>query len=280
MSFGFHVGLQKTLYQTVSSHDQVKAIQCYIGGRQSFARRTFTEPDIDRTTDYLNAKRISLYIHACLCLNLASGKEEVLDSMIDELNAVREVGASTVFHIGSQNVSGQPTGTLDQIVTMIKRIGVQVRTRDNPLWQGTSRYQRYPLLLENAAGEGAKFGSTLSDLTYLFQELKEEGVGLCLDTAHAFGAGLFDFQTPDSIDRMFTTLDQHIGLERLQLIHINDSKVKFGGKADRHESLAKGYIWGEKQDGLFYLIQQCRKRGIDMILETPTPLEDYLKFLT
>lgn len=269
MSFGFHCQLQATLLSTVRQHEAagVKCVQTYIGGNQTYTRRAFAEPDLAATKQYLDATGFRLYTHSCLCMNLASGYQTNVDCLLKELVPVLATGASTVVHIGSRNVNKQPVGTLDNVVQTVKKLGVKGRTGSNE--------QRWPVLLENAAGEGAKFGSSLNDLEYLFRELKNDGVGLCLDTAHAFGAGVFDFQSEESILEMFELVYETVGRERFQLLHLNDSKIVFGGCNDRHESLGKGYIWEESLEPCKFLLKECRKRGIDVVLETPDVLENY-----
>jgi deoxyribonuclease-4 len=156
---------------------------------------------------------------------------------------------------------------MDNVIYSIKEL--KVRKRENP------KHQRWPILLENAAGEGSKFGSTMQDLKYLFDNLQDEGVGFCLDTAHCFAAGMFDLESKESIVEMFEVIEEDLGKDRLQLVHLNDSKIPFGGCNDRHECLGEGYIWKDSIDSCRILLQECRTRGIDVVLETPDVVRDY-----
>ena len=135
------------------------------------------------------------------------------------------------------------------------------------------------MLLENAAGEGRKLGSTLADLEFLARglEVKEIAAGFCFDTAHGFAAGLYDFSTAEAIDECLEQLEEVLGKGRLQLIHLNDSKIAFSGKADKHENLGKGYIWKNDLEPCAHLLRECKKKGIDVVLETPCAqqAEDY-----
>lgn len=268
--FGYHCSIQATLLDTVKTQHRkgINCLQCYIGGNQTYTRRSFKVDDLQATRDYLSANQLKLYTHSCLCMNLASGSLTNVACLNDELKPILATGGSTVVHIGSRNVNKRPTGTLDAVVETVKRLAVKERQ--------PGEGQRWPLLLENAAGEGARFGSSLNDLEYLFRELQTEGVGFCLDTAHAYGAGVFDFSDEEGITDMFNVLDDVVGVGRLQLIHLNDSKIPFGGRNDRHECLGVGHIWRDRPEPLKFLLQEAKRQAIDVILETPDVERDYL----
>ena len=271
MSFGYHASLGSTLLSTVSDHlrRDVTGIQIYIGGNQTYTRRVFSDGDLAATRALLTDSGFRLYTHSCLCMNLAApapAQTRNVACLRDELRAVEGCGATTVVHIGSQTVGKTLEGTLGNVLATLAQLPLQPRAEG----------QRYPLLLENAAGEGRKFGSTLADLSYLFARCGE-GVGLCLDTAHAFGAGLFDFSSVEAIDEMFAMVDEAVGKDRLALVHLNDSKVPFGARVDHHENLGYGHIWKDDLEPCRYLIRECRRRGVDVVLETPAEhgAEDY-----
>lgn len=267
--FGYHCSLtaDTKLTTMVKQHAEVgvNCVQCYIGGNQTYKRRIFDVNDLAATKTYIAENNFRLYTHSCLCMNLASGSMTNVACLNDELKMVLATGASTVVHIGSKNVQKQPTGTLDNVIASVKALGVKERTSG----------QRWPVLLENAAGEGAKFGSSLDDLEYLFAALVGQGVGLCYDTCHGYSAGIFDLSTEEVILDFFEVIDDTVGVGKLQLLHVNDSKTKFSGKSDRHENLGRGHIWGSDVAPLKFLIKECQRRGIDMVLETPDPITDY-----
>ena len=72
----------------------------------------------------------------------------------------------------------------------------------------------------------------------------------------------------DEISRLFKKFDELIGLDKLKLIHLNDSCVPLGSKKDRHAMLGTGFIWTDNQDSLVYLINLCKKLNINIVLET------------
>jgi deoxyribonuclease-4 len=98
------------------------------------------------------------------------------------------------------------------------------------------------LLLENAAGAGHTVGRTFDELAEVIEASGDDArLGVCLDTQHAFASGI-EFATIEQADATVRALDATIGLERLGLIHLNDSKVPFGANRDRHENLGDGMI--------------------------------------
>jgi deoxyribonuclease-4 len=127
------------------------------------------------------------------------------------------------------------------------------------------------LLLENCAGEGRKLCRTFLEINQILSLLKPEirrHVAVCVDTAHIWGQGDYDISTIQGVQEMFRDFDEIIGSDKFYLLHLNDSQVPFGAKKDRHEFIGCGYIWSENIDSLVYLLNECDKRGIPMVLET------------
>jgi deoxyribonuclease-4 len=121
------------------------------------------------------------------------------------------------------------------------------------------------LWLENTAGGGGQMGGTLSQLRLLLDRLPGLPVGVCLDTAHAWGAG-YHLDRPDGVSRFLDRVDQLIGLRRVHLWHFNDSDRKRGSKADRHTHLGRGLMGAR---GLGALVRDPRLAQASFIMETP-----------
>ena len=90
-------------------------------------------------------------------------------------------------------------------------------------------------------------------------------LGFCLDTCHLLAAG-YDFRTRQGYARMMAAWDDLVGIERIRVIHLNDSKKDLGSRVDRHEHIGQGYI-GTK--GFEFLLNDRRLAGLPMVLETP-----------
>jgi deoxyribonuclease-4 len=132
------------------------------------------------------------------------------------------------------------------------------------------------IVLENSVGTGFGLGTDVDELAAIADELRgagvpDERIGFCLDTAHAWGAG-YALSEPAAIDAVLDDFDRRIGLGRLRLIHLNDSRSERGSRLDRHEHLGAGRI-GEA--GLAHVLRHPRLSHATYILETPGMDEGY-----
>jgi deoxyribonuclease-4 len=100
------------------------------------------------------------------------------------------------------------------------------------------------ILLENTAGMGTALGARLEELGEMLNALRGLNVGACLDTAHLFAAG-YDIKSENGLASTLELIDRGIGLERVPVFHVNDSKIPLGGRVDRHEHIGQGKIGAE-----------------------------------
>ena len=122
------------------------------------------------------------------------------------------------------------------------------------------------ILLETTAGQGSGLGSRFEELAVLFERCSfPERLGVCLDTCHVFTAG-YDLSSAVGVDETLVAFDRVLGLERLELIHLNDSKRELASRVDRHEHIGKGAIG---LAGFARLVNDTRLARVPMVLETP-----------
>jgi hypothetical protein len=100
------------------------------------------------------------------------------------------------------------------------------------------------VLLENTAGMGTALGARLEEIGEMLNALQSLQVGVCLDTAHLFAAG-YDIKSEAGLASTLELVERVIGLERVPVFHVNDSKIPLGGRVDRHEHIGKGKIGAE-----------------------------------
>lgn len=206
-----------------------------------------------------------VYIHTSYLINMASRDNDLRRRSIDllavEMDRADAIGADyVVLHPGSasgeeKDVSGRRT------VDALNRVAMMGR------WKAG-------LLIENTAGGKGDISSTIVDLSSIINEVKEALiVGVCIDTCHAFAAG-YDIGSYDGVQRISDEIERYIGLGRLKLIHLNDSKGDLGSGIDRHEHIGLGKI-GVK--GLRQFINCPSFKDVPLILETPkkNDLDDY-----
>jgi deoxyribonuclease-4 len=121
------------------------------------------------------------------------------------------------------------------------------------------------ILLENTAGHGTSIGSVFSELRQILDSSPGTPLGVCIDTAHLFATG-WDIRTADGLERTLDEIDRVIGLERVPVIHVNDSKTALGSRVDRHEHIGKGKIG---RSAFRLLLNHPRLAGKTFLLETP-----------
>jgi deoxyribonuclease IV len=126
------------------------------------------------------------------------------------------------------------------------------------------------VVVENSPGSGFGLGANVAELAEVVETAATRGVpdhrlGLCLDTAHAWAAGV-DLADPDATDAFLADFDARIGLDRLVMIHLNDSKTELGSRLDRHEHLGAGMIGAR---GIGHLLRHPLLAHVTYYLETP-----------
>lgn len=201
---------------------------------------------------------ITAFAHAGYMINLASstgnGRRRSIDAMLDELERASLLGIdSLVVHPGSHGGAGTDTGirrAAESLDIILKR----------------SRHRRIVILLETTAGQGNSLGARFEELRAIIDASRHGArLGICLDTCHVFAAG-YDISRKKSTMAVIDKFDNAIGLERLSLIHLNDSKKEAGSRIDRHEHIGAGRIG---KTGMRALLNDPRLVLVPAVLETP-----------
>src|SRR3989442_4059912 len=202
-------------------------------------------------------------IHAPYLINLASPDEEIWGKSAFLLRWTLQRGALlgakfVVFHTGSHRGSSIDAGIAritEAIAHMLPETPPEVM-----------------LLLENDVGAGNSLGGSFEQLGAVLDLLAEyaERLGVCLDTAHLWGAGQ-DISSAPATELVLQHFDESIGLSRLKVIHLNDTSVALGSHRDVHARLGEGII-GE--EGLRALLCDPRLNEVAVLLETPIKTDD------
>ena len=189
-----------------------------------------------------------LVIHANYLINLATSdpvmRVRSIQAFHDEMVRGMALGADyLVVHPGS--CCGKTPGRGKTVEQGIRDVAQAIRQagRGVRLCRKFDDFRdcRLRLLLENTSGMGAAIGSRFEELKAVIDALPELPVGICLDTAHAFHAG-YEIHTEAGLAQTIAALDRTLGLGRVAVLHVNDSKTPFGSRLDRHEHIGRGNI--------------------------------------
>lgn len=212
------------------------------------------------------------YLHSSVRSNLCySDKQWVINKTIQHVGQLLtytcNIPSRVVVHYGKRGKLGIEEG-LGRIIQSINDIST-ISTNIN------SSILDRPLLLENAAGQGTEIGTTLDEMRYVLENVNDKSslIGTCLDTCHAYASG-YDVRDTKILEELIEGIET---FNVLKLIHLNDSRGILGCKVDRHQNIGQGYIWSENTDSLDLLFDICSEKNVDIILETPNPLEDFYK---
>jgi deoxyribonuclease-4 len=200
----------------------------------------------------------TVVIHAVYLINCASDEDEVRSKSITSLTHALRLGDA----IGSAGVVVHP-GTLKG-----KPLEDGLRLAGEAFREALAESESCPLLLENTAGAKGTLGRSFAELADLVERGGGDGrIGICLDSCHLLASG-FEVRTPEGITEVLDECVASVGLERLQCLHVNDSKTDLGSNRDRHASLTEGEIGA---GGLAAFLSEPRFQELPTVLETPGP---------
>lgn len=192
-------------------------------------------------------------VHTPYYINFASTNPRISHGSVavirDELERASLLGAKFVMtHLGS-------AGELSEEDADQKTIEALIKSLDG--YDGSCE-----LLIENAAGSGKIMGSTFSQIAKILKAVNHPKLtGICIDTQHSFASG-YDWR---DFENTLKKIDAELGLEKIKLIHANDSKTEFESRKDRHEHIGKGLI-GET--AFKNIVKFAKEKNLTMILET------------
>jgi deoxyribonuclease-4 len=251
-------------------------IQIFSDNPTAWQRRAAPPPDVDAFRERLRSADMGpLAIHAAYLINLAGPNDELFGLSVGllrhELEHAHLYGAAFVnVHIGSHRGSGVEAGirrVVDGLETAMQGLDV---ARDPGLLASPGKEPASVMLvLENSSGGGASIGATIEEIGAVVEAADDRGIGhgigVCLDTAHLWGVG-YDVGDPDAVDAVVARFDELIGLDRLVMMHVNDSHSERGSRQDRHSHIGEGLIG---RAGLARLVSHPRLGHVACYLETP-----------
>ena len=250
------------------------AVQIFTDNPTSWRRRPSLPEELAQFRQQLAAADIGpIAVHAPYLINLAGPERTFHDQSVavlaNELRVARAYGAAFVnVHIGSHRGAGMEAGVRRLTAGLVD---VLERARDS---QPTDT--DVVVVLENGSGGGFGLGASIEELVTIEGAIRDAGVpearfGYCLDAAHLWGAG-YAIDTAAGVDEVLADFDAAIGLGRLRMVHLNDSRSELGSRADRHEHVGAGRIGA---DGLARFLVHPGLGHVMYVLETPGMDEGY-----
>ena len=228
----------------------------YTGAPQNTRRKPIEELNAEIGKKFMAENGIKeVVVHAPYIINLANTTKEgyidfAIDFLKEELRRAEAVGSTqVVLHPGSHVGAGVDVG-LNQIIYGLN----QVITKD----------QTVQIALETMAGKGTELARTFEELARIIDGVAyNEHLSVTFDTCHVHDAG---YDIKNDLSGVLTQFDKTVGLDRIKVLHINDSKNPMGAHKDRHENFGFGEIGF---DALMNVIQVPEFKNLPKILETP-----------
>lgn len=260
MRFGFHISISGGLSKVVGRAEirGCETIQFFSRNPRGWGIEPLDPDDVEAFRRSVRSSGLyPLFLHLPYLPNVASKDSKFysrsIDSIVIDLQRAEKLGASyLIIHIGHRMESTESEAEA-AVVEAINQAFARVRN-------GTI------LLLENTAGQGSEIGYEFNQIQRILRKVDEsQRIGVCLDVAHAFEAG-YDLSSKEGIEQTLDVFDRTIGLGRLHLLHLNDSKTPLGSRKDRHWHIGEGYIGLE---GFRYLVNHPLLRHLPGIMETP-----------
>ena len=268
MRIGAHISIAGGVSKSVVRAKEAgcEAVQIFSGNPRGWKIKPFDPEELKRFHLLCHQEDIRpVIIHSPYLINLAAPDETIYrKSMVafrNELVRADQLGADGfVIHIGHHLGEGIESG--------IRKMADSLRESIDSLPELKTR-----ILLENTAGEGSSLGHRAE---YIAEIMELSGVGdklyLCFDTCHAYVSG-YDIATARGLDETMDEIDRLIGLDRLRVVHFNDTKFGLGSRRDRHEHIGEGKIG---MAGMKRIARHPALQDKTFILETPkdTPEAD------
>ncbi len=262
MKFGSHVSIAGGIYKAPSNAKAVgnEVFQIFSRSPRGGKPQELTKEIVKSFQSEMKVNGQSeAYIHTPYYINLASTNNRIRHGSIEvireELERASKLGVKYVMtHLGSANNLPR-NQAVSQVIKGIKKILTG--------YKGAATF-----LIENSAGSGNIVGDTFEEINTIINGVPRSArdrLSVCLDTCHAFATG-YDLRDKKSVNKTLKEFDKIIGLSKLKLIHLNDSKTDFGSKVDRHEHIGKGKIG---LVGFKEFINHPKLKKVSMILETP-----------
>lgn len=265
LKIGSHVSMSGKKMLLAASEEAVSyganTFMIYTGAPQNTRRKKIEDLNIEAGLRHMEENGIlDIVVHAPYIINIGNTTNPAtfelgVNFLRTEIDRTEAIGAKQiVLHPGAHVGAGTEAG--------IKKIVEGL----NEVLKGDEKVQ---IALETMAGKGSECGKAFEELAMIINGVTHnDHLSVCFDTCHTHDAG---YNIVEDFDGVLATFDKIIGIDRLKVLHINDSKNARGMSKDRHENIGFGHI-GFK--ALNYIVHHPQLKDVPKILETPFVGED------
>ncbi|MCP5107912.1 MAG: deoxyribonuclease IV [bacterium] len=258
---GAHVSASGGVYNAPLNAKKIgaKAFALFTRNQRQWKSKPLTEDEIIKFEEYCRKENYSADVimpHGSYLVNLGAPEEDALEksraAFNDEMKRCEMLGLKLLnFHPGSHKKKMSDEECLEVVAESVN-LSLAVT-------KGVTA------VIENTAGQGGNVGYRFEHLAAMIEMVEDKSrIGVCLDTCHTFASG-YDLRTPETYEKTMKAFDEVVGFKYLKGMHLNDSKVEFGSRKDRHHSLGKGLLGWET----FKLIMRDpRLDDMPLVLET------------
>lgn len=261
MYLGAHISISGSICEALDRAKSLKcnAMQIFSRNPRQWRQLELSARDIEEFRQRRKKYKIErVVVHIPYLINLASPYKTLyrksIKAYIEDLNEAQQLGAEfLVTHMGSHANTSELSG-IDRFAAAL-----------NTIFDSTKGVKT-KLLLENTSGSGSWLGYKFTHHKMIYSRVGQpERLGICLDTAHAFAAG-YDLKTEIGLNSMLEEIDELVGMDKLEVIHLNDSKKDFASRLDQHEHIGTGKIG---LAGIQRIVKHPKLKNAVFILETP-----------
>ena len=243
-NIGYHIGKLKTMYDSMKNIEDIKNPYQIFLGSPTNNKFSIDKDDILKTHAIINEKKINIFVHLPYIFNLATRNEFIVDQIQQYCIVAFKCGfKGCVIHVPKStkiSVDLAYQNTKLNIQEILEKVNVSC-----------------PLILETPAGQGTEmFYNKEEFLNFVQNEINDERLKICIDTAHVFSTGY--------LPSIYLNYILNNSSNLLYLIHFNDSKDCYGSCTDRHECLGKGFI---PKDDLLTVAKIANENNIPLIRE-------------
>lgn len=263
---GVHIDSIDDIVEADKIFNNLSLVQTFVS-----ATINYSDPKYTTIKNFFKTKDIRLVIHASYSINLAkrwSANDWWIQQLIVEINQASELGAFAIVVHSGKKLDLTDSESINNMYTSLLHVYSKIKNSS------------IKILIETPSGQGTEILVRIEELCRFMNKFythpnkqMAEKFGICLDTCHVFAAG-YDLRTTTDLNILFGTIDKSIGINKVKLCHINDSRKELGEKLDRHENIGNGKIGLES---IKIIVKFIKELGIPMILETPSKniINDY-----